>query len=52
MAPHGTDQPTHHDHGSMDIRAQEKTFSGFVTTVKWGIIVSLLILIFMALVDG
>lgn len=41
-----------HKPGSMDIKAQEQTFAGFVTFVKWGVILSILILIFMALVDG
>ena len=58
MATHGSpDHGTHHataEHvpGSMDIHVQEKTFAGFVHMVKWGIIVSLLTLIFMALVGG
>lgn len=49
---HGTPQGADHVPGSMDIRTQEKTFAGFVNMVKWGIIISVLILIFMALVDG
>ena len=58
MATHGSpDHGTPHaaaEHvpGSMDILVQEKTFAGFVNMVKWGIIVSVLTLIFMALVGG
>ncbi len=39
-------------HGSMDIRAQEKTFDGFVKMVTRGAIISLALLIFAALVNG
>lgn len=38
-----------HVPGSMDITAQEKTFAGFVTMVKWGAIVVFGVLIFLAL---
>lgn len=38
--------------GSMDVRAQEKTFAGFVSFVKWGIVIIFAILIFMALVNA
>jgi Ni,Fe-hydrogenase I cytochrome b subunit len=41
-----------HKHGSMDIKAQEKTFEGFVRMVTWGIIISIAILIFMALANA
>jgi hypothetical protein len=41
-----------HKHGSMDIKTHEKTFSGFIAFVKWGIILSFAILIFMALVNA
>jgi hypothetical protein len=57
MATHGTHDHGSHDGaehvpGSMDIRVQEKTFAGFVNMVKWGIILSLLVLIFLALVNA
>ncbi len=45
----------HHDEfkpGSMDIRAQEKTFAGFMAFTKWGLIFILAILIILALVGA
>ena len=46
----------HHDkehvHGSMDVRGHEKTFAGFVKFSTWGIVISILVLIFMALVGA
>lgn len=39
-------------HGSMDIRAHEKTFNGFVRLVTWAAVIVVCVLIFMALVDG
>lgn len=41
-----------HSHGSMDIETQEKTFNGFVTWVKWSVIVIIALLIFLWLVNG
>ncbi len=41
-----------HKPGSMDIRAQEATFAGFVQFVKWGVIIAIGVLIFIALVDA
>lgn len=38
--------------GSMDIRAQEKTFAGFLSFMKWGVIIVLLVLIFLALANA
>ncbi|MBC7142098.1 MAG: aa3-type cytochrome c oxidase subunit IV [Rhodobacteraceae bacterium] len=38
--------------GSMDIKAQERTFDGFVRMVTWGAIVVIGVLIFMALVNA
>ena len=40
----------HSDHtpGSMDIREHVKTWDGFKTFVKWGIIGNILILVFLA----
>ena len=41
-----------HKQGSMDIRAQEKTFAGFIKMVTWGAAICIGILIFMALVNA
>jgi Bacterial aa3 type cytochrome c oxidase subunit IV len=41
-----------HKHGSMDIKAQEKTFAGFTRMVTWGIVLTIGILIFMALANA
>ncbi|HEX9858887.1 MAG TPA: aa3-type cytochrome c oxidase subunit IV [Paracoccaceae bacterium] len=41
-----------HKHGSMDIRAHEKTFAGFVRMVTWGAVISIGVLIFLALANG
>lgn len=38
--------------GKMDIRTQEKTFAGFMRMVTWGIVVTVLVLIVMALADA
>ncbi len=38
-----------HKHGSMDIRAQEKTFAGFIKLSIWTAVISICVLIFMAL---
>lgn len=38
-----------HKPGSMDIRAQEKTFAGFIRMVTWGVVLSIVTLIIMAL---
>lgn len=40
-----------HKVGSMDITTQEKTFSGFLWFVKWGSILVIAILVFLALVN-
>lgn len=39
-------------HGSMDTKAQEKTFAGFMRMVSWGGVIIVAILIFMALVNA
>ena len=49
---HGTDHVPVHVHGTMDIRAQEKVFATFLRFVSWGIGISFLILIIMALADS
>jgi hypothetical protein len=41
-----------HKPGSMDIRAQEKTFAGFIRMITWGGIISILVLIILALADA
>ncbi|MCB1399001.1 MAG: aa3-type cytochrome c oxidase subunit IV [Rhodobacteraceae bacterium] len=41
-----------HETGSMDIRAQEKTFAGFVKFVTWSVVVILGVLVFLALANG
>lgn len=41
-----------HEHGSMDISDQEKTFSGFMKWTIWVTVVVLLILVFLALVGA
>lgn len=41
-----------YEHGKMDIGAQEKTFDGFVRTVANGAIFCIVLLIFIALVNG
>ncbi|TAG25561.1 MAG: aa3-type cytochrome c oxidase subunit IV [Rhodobacterales bacterium] len=48
MADHGSE----HKHGSMDIRAQEKTFAGFIRLSIWVVCIAIAILIFMALVNA
>lgn len=40
-----------HKVGSMDISAQQKTFAGFLWFSKWGAIVVIAVLIFLALVN-
>jgi Bacterial aa3 type cytochrome c oxidase subunit IV len=41
-----------HAHGSMDIRAQEKTFAGFVRMTVWVVTIVVVILVFMGLVNA
>ena len=41
-----------HEHGSMNIATQEKTFNTFIKFVTWGAAISIGILIFMALVNA
>jgi hypothetical protein len=49
MADHSHGKTVEHKPGSMDIRAQEKTFAAFIRFSTWGAILSVLVLIFMAL---
>ncbi len=41
-----------HEHGSMNIEVQEKTFASFVKIVAWGAVLSLAFLVFLAIVNG
>lgn len=41
-----------HEHGSMYTGVQEKTFSGFIKTVKWSSILIVVFLVFLAMVNG
>ncbi|MDZ4085548.1 MAG: aa3-type cytochrome c oxidase subunit IV [Tabrizicola sp.] len=49
MADHKTSD---HAHGSMDIRAQEKTFAGFIRLATWATVVIIAVLIFMGLANA
>ena len=49
MAEHAQDNTTP---GTMDIRAQEKTYSGFLKLTKWTVVAVIAILIFMALANA
>jgi hypothetical protein len=48
MADHNNDFKP----GSMDVRAQEKTFAGFIKFTQWGVVIIIAILIFMALANA
>ena len=48
MAEHKADE----EHGKMDIRAQGKTFAGFMGMVTNAVIIILVLVIFMALVNA
>ena len=41
-----------HEHGSMNTEVQEKTFEGFISIVTKTTIASILVLVFMALVNS
>ena len=41
-----------HQHGSMSTKSNEATFAGFISMVKWGAIITICILIFMALTNA
>lgn len=41
-----------YQHGHMDIRAQERTFAGFVRFVSVAVIVIVAFLVFLALANG
>lgn len=46
------DHESEHKHGSMNIRAQEKTFAGFIRLSIWVVCISIAVLIFMGLVNA
>ena len=48
MADHQGD----YKHGSMDIRAQEKTFAGFIRMSVWVAAISIGVLIFLGLANS
>lgn len=50
MADH--DQNAEHKIGTMDIRAQEKTFAGFIKLSTWTVVACFVVLIFMALANS
>ncbi len=39
-------------HGTMDIRAQEKTFEGFIRLSVWAAGISIAVLVFLALANA
>lgn len=41
-----------HKQGSMDIKAQEKAFDGFIRLSIWGAVISICVLVFMALANA
>lgn len=41
-----------HKHGEMDITVQEKTFDGFIKVSKYGAIAAMVLLLFIAMVNG
>lgn len=41
-----------HKHGEMDIRVQEKTFDGFMKSVTYVAVACILLLLFIAAVNG
>jgi hypothetical protein len=51
QAPKDRQMSEHHP-GNMDIRAQEKTFAGFIKAITWGSVLVALVLIIMALADA
>lgn len=52
MADHTHGKMVEHKPGSMDIRAQEKTFNAFIRFSMWGTVICVLVLIFMALANA
>ncbi len=52
MAQHHHHEVTEHQVGTMDITEQQRTFAGFIKFATWTAILSILVLIFMALVNA
>ena len=50
MATHH--EVTDHKHGTMDTSYHQKTFAGFIRACIWVAVLSILVLIFMALVNA
>lgn len=50
MANH--DDKSDHKFGSMDISEQQRTFAGFIKFATWTVILSILVLIFLALANS
>ena len=48
MADHNQE----HQHGTMDIREQEKTFAGFIRMSIWVAVISIAVLVFLALANA
>ncbi|SER67535.1 aa3 type cytochrome c oxidase subunit IV [Tranquillimonas rosea] len=46
------EQQHKHEHGSMDIDTQEKTFEGFVKWVTWSTVAIIVALILLAIFNG
>lgn len=51
MAQHH-DTTEHHKVGTMDITEQQRTFRGFIKFATWTVIVSILVLVFLALANA
>ncbi len=49
MADHNHSE---HVHGSMDIRAQEKTFAGFIRMSIWVAVAAIAVLVFLGLTNA
>lgn len=41
-----------HEHGTMNITAQQRTFDGFIRLAIWTAVLSIAVLIFMALTNA
>ncbi|KGJ01817.1 cytochrome C oxidase subunit IV [Paracoccus sphaerophysae] len=42
----------HHEHGTMDSSAQQRTFEGFVRFMTWSAVLTILVLVFLALTNA
>lgn len=51
-AGQGTGPMSDHKHGEMDIKAHERTFDGFIRALTWSGGISIVVLIFIALVNS